>query len=132
MQVHNELGRGFHENVYQDAFAVELRERKISFLREMKIPVFYRGVELTSYFVADFVCYKNVIVELKALTEWSGKEKAQVLNYLKATGYKRALLINFGKDSLEYERIANFFDAKREHQQIQPTEEDEEHSYPPQ
>ena len=50
-----------------------------------------------------------IIVELKALTELCGKEKAQVLNYLKVTGYKRALLLNFGKDRLEYERIANFF-----------------------
>ncbi len=113
MQVHSELGRGFLENVYQDAFALELRERQIPFCREMPIPVFYRGTELPSYFVADFVCYENIVVELKALVEWSGKEKAQVLNYLKATGYKRGLLINFGKDRLDYERIANFFDEKK-------------------
>ncbi len=118
MQVHSELGRGFLENVYQDAFALELRERRIPYHREMPIPVFYRGIELPSYFVADFVCYENIIVELKALAEWSGKEKAQVLNYLKATGYKRGLLINFGKDRLDYERIANFFDERKNDQQM--------------
>ena len=99
---------------------------------EMKIPVFYRGVELASYFMADFVCYESVIVELKAITEWSGKEKAQVLNYLKSTGYKRALLINFGKELLDYERIANFFDKKQscqqseDYQQIEQIKTDKE------
>ena len=109
MQVHSELGRGFLERVYQDALERELLLQEIPYQREVKIPVFYRGVELPSYFTADFVCYENIIVELKALTEWSGVEKAQVLNYLKATGYKRGLLLNFGKDRLDYERIANFF-----------------------
>lgn len=74
MRVHSELGRGFLESVYQDAFEVELREQKIPFLRKARIPVFYREVELSSCFVADFICFENVIVELKALTEWSGKE----------------------------------------------------------
>ncbi|MCL2120496.1 MAG: GxxExxY protein [Planctomycetaceae bacterium] len=112
MRVHTELGRGFLESVYQDALEIELREQKIPHWREMAIPVFYRGMKLPSFFVADFVCYESIIVELKALTELCGKEKAQVLNYLKATGYKRALLLNFGKDRLEYERIANFFEKR--------------------
>ena len=109
MQVHSELGRGFLESVYQDAFEKELRLQKIPFQREVKMTVFYRGVELPSYFVADFVCYENIIVELKAMTEMSGAEKAQVLNYLKVSGFKRGLLLNFGKERLDYERIANFF-----------------------
>ena len=118
MKVHNELGCGFLESVYQDALMVELRKQKIPFLREVKIPVFYCGVELPSYFIADFVCFDNIIVELKALLECSGREKAQVLNYLKATGYKKALLINFGNDRLQYERIANFFKERQYDQQI--------------
>jgi len=114
MRVHTELGRGFLESVYQDALEIEFRNQNIPYQREVRIPVFYRGIELKSYFVADFVCFESIIVELKALTEWSGKEKTQVLNYLKATGFKRALLINFGKDRLDYERIANFFSEQRE------------------
>jgi len=114
MRVHTELGRGFLESVYQDALEIEFRDQKIPYQREVRIPVSYRGIELTSYFAADFVCFESIIVELKALTEWSGKEKTQVLNYLKATGFKRALLINFGKDRLDYERIANFFSERRE------------------
>jgi GxxExxY protein len=113
MRVHSELGRGFLESVYQDALEVEFREQKIPYRREVSIPVFYHGIELASCFVADFICFDSIIVELKALMEWGGKEKAQVLNYLKATGHKRGLLINFGKDRLEYERIANFFDEKK-------------------
>ena len=113
MRVHSELGRGFLESVYQDALEIEFREQKIPYRREVPVPVFYHDVELASYFVADFICFDSIIVELKALMEWGGKEKAQVLNYLKATGHKRGLLINFGKDRLEYERIANFFDEKR-------------------
>ena len=113
MKVHTELGRGFLENVYQDALEIELREQKIPYQRELKIPVFYRGIPLSSYFIADFICFENIIVELKALPELSGKEKSQTLNYLKATDFKRGLLINFGKDRLEYERIANLFNERR-------------------
>jgi len=112
MRVHTELGRGFLESVYQEAFEIELRNRNIPYLREARLPVFYLGIELSSHFVTDFVCFGNIIVELKALSECTGKEKAQVLNYLKATGFKRGLLINFGKDRLEYERVANFFKKK--------------------
>lgn len=107
MQVHSELGRGFLEKVYQDALEWEFQERKIPFRREVNIPVFYRGHELKSFYIADFVCYQNIIVELKALNELSGKEESQILNYLKATNYERALLLNFGKDQLEYKRYVN-------------------------
>ncbi|MDR0610264.1 MAG: GxxExxY protein [Planctomycetaceae bacterium] len=109
MKVHSELGCGFLEAVYQDALEIELTKRKIPFQREQKIPVYYCGQELKTYYVADFVCYDSIIVELKALTELSGKEKSQILNYLKATKKTKALLINFGKESLEYNRYVNFF-----------------------
>jgi GxxExxY protein len=107
MKVHQELGCGFLEAVYQDAFEIELTKRDIPFLREQKIVIFYCGQELKSYYIADFICCGNIIVELKALSELSGREKAQVLNYLKATGLKKALLINFGKESLEFQRFVN-------------------------
>jgi GxxExxY protein len=104
MKVHNELGTGFLEAVYQDALEIELTKRSIPFMRELKIPVFYCGEQLKSYYFADFVCYDTIIVELKALSELSGTETAQLLNYLKAAKLKKALLINFGKTSLEYKR----------------------------
>ena len=108
MKVHAELGRGFLESVYQEALEIELRDRQIPCVREVNIPVFYRGRKLESFFVADFICFRDIILELKALSEMTGKEKSQVINYLKATGFQRALLINFGKPSLDYERITNF------------------------
>ena len=105
MTVHSELKRWFLEAVYQSAMAVEMRLRGIPFEREVPLPVFYRGERLDCAYRADFVCFGEVIVELKALPQLSGVERAQVINYLKATGFKVALLINFGAKSLEFERI---------------------------
>lgn len=105
MAVHTELGAGFLEAVYQHALAIEFSRRNILFEREVELPVSYRGELLPVSYRADFVCYGNIIVELKALKAISGIEQAQVLNYLKATGFKKALLINFGASSLEYQRL---------------------------
>ena len=105
MTVHRELGHGFLESVYQAALQIEFSRQQTPFVKEAEIPVYYRASPLHISFRVDFVCYDNIIVELKALTEISGTEEAQVINYLKATGYERALLINFGKPSLQYKRL---------------------------
>jgi GxxExxY protein len=105
MEVHRQLGCGFLESVYQEAFALELLERNIAFSREFEIPVTYKGRLLGTSFRADFVCFESIIVELKALACISGVEEAQVLNYLKSTGYQIGLLINFGSTSLQYKRL---------------------------
>jgi len=105
MSVHRELGRGFLEAVYQDALALEFKKQEITFENEVQIDILYRGQKLNTSYRADFVCYGNVIVELKALKNLSTNEEAQVINYLKATGYTRALLINFGAQSLQYKRL---------------------------
>jgi GxxExxY protein len=104
MEVHKQLGHGFLEGVYQEAMAIELSLRSIPFEREAEIPVSYKGELLPSKYRADFVCFGDVIVEVKALKALSGIEESQVLNYLKATGYRRALLINFGAPSLQTRR----------------------------
>lgn len=104
MEVHRQLGCGFLEPVYQEALALELAAREIPFLREIELPIFYRGQRLTCYYKADFICFERIIVELKALGRLGNVEDAQLLNYLKATGYELGLLINFGSTSLEYKR----------------------------
>ena len=103
MMVHRTLGCGFLEAVYQAALERELRLRKVDFVREERLPISYRG-EIIAEYRADFVCFKEVIVELKALSDISGHEEAQIINYLKATKIERGLLINFGTTRLQYKR----------------------------
>lgn len=105
MEAHRLLGHGFLERVYQDALAVELLGRNIVFTRETDLPVTYKGQLLSCGYRADFVCYDSVIVETKALNDLSGTEEAQVLNYLRASGFSRGLLINFGQPSLQFKRM---------------------------
>lgn len=107
MEVHNVLGSGFLEGVYQDALERELTDRRIPFVREQQIPVLYKGQPLSTPYRADFVCYGSIIVELKAIKKLTEIEDAQVLHYLKATGYKRALLLNFATPQLELKRFIN-------------------------
>ena len=105
MEVHRELGHGFLESVYQDALEMEFNYRGISFTREEQVPIYYKGSTLGTPYRADFICHGSIIVELKAVKSMTEVELAQVLHYLKATGYHRALLINFGTPKLEYKRI---------------------------
>jgi GxxExxY protein len=105
MEVHRELGCGFLEAVYHDAMEIEFIDRGLPYEREVDLPIYYKGRLLPSRYRADFVCFGNVIVELKAIKTLGDIERAQCLNYLKSTGFHRALLINFGAISLEYERF---------------------------
>lgn len=105
MTVHRELGPGFLEAVYQDALEIEFKIKSIPNIREKQLKIKYKEHILNKYYMADFVCYDKIIVELKAEKELTKIDEAQAFNYLKATGYKLALLINFGESSLRYKRI---------------------------
>jgi GxxExxY protein len=103
--VHKELGGGFVESVYQEAFGIELLENNIPFEKEVKLQIQYKENLLSKYFVADFVCYRDILVELKSSTAIIDEHYAQVINYLKATKKPLGLLLNFGPKSLEFKRI---------------------------
>ena len=106
IEVHRELGPGFLEAVYQEALEMEIKERGIPFEPQKPLRISYKGKTLNKEYVADLVCYGQVIVELKALDRLSGNEEAQILNYLKATGLKVGVLINFGSHGkLEWKRF---------------------------
>ena len=106
--VHHELGNGFLERVYQDALELEFQERGIPYEREKNIHVMYKGKPLGEPYRADFVCYDKIIVELKAVEKLQGIHRSQVINYLKATGMKLGLLVNFGEDIANIERIVRY------------------------
>src|SRR5215510_7035651 len=105
MEVHKQLGCGFLEAVYQESLSLEFTARSIPFKREVCLPIMYKHDTLKTVYCADFICFDSVVVELKALAHMSGTEEAQVINYLKATGYEVGLLLNFGGRSLQHRRL---------------------------
>lgn len=105
MAVHRELGCGFLEQVYQEALEIEFQLQGIPYKREAPLLITYKGQNLKKEYIADFICYDKIIVETKALDDLVSKHDSQVLNYLKATGYKLGLLLNFGQESLQRKRL---------------------------
>ena len=106
ISVHKELGCGFLEKVYQEALEVMLIESGIEFEREKQLPIVFHKRVLQCCYVADFVVQGKVIVELKSVKELESIHEAQVINYLKATGLKVGLLINFGQEKIQIKRLA--------------------------
>ena len=113
MIVHNELGSGFLEAVYQEALEKEFCLQSIPYKREIPLPIYYKSEVLSKIYIADFVCYDKIIVELKAISSLSAEHKAQVINYLKAAKSELGILINFGESKLKYERFVRL-NRKRE------------------
>ncbi len=107
LAVHRELGAGFLEAVYHAALKTELVARRIPFRSEVGLAIFYRGAPLKLGYRADLVCFDALLVELKAQSAVGVNEQAQVLNYLKASGLPRGLLLNFGAPSLQIKRFVH-------------------------
>jgi GxxExxY protein len=106
MEVHNELGAGFLEAAYQEAMEIEMAVRGIPFQPQCDLNIHYKGRALKKAYCADFVCYGQVVVEIKAMRELTVREEAQLINYLKATGLRVGLLINFGDPGrLDWKRL---------------------------
>jgi len=109
MEVHKELGHGFLEAVYQEALGREFSIQGIPNKAQPIIEILYKGKPLDKKYQPDFVCYEEIILEIKAISSLTGVEEAQLINYLKATGLKVGLLINFGAKSLEHKRLVYNF-----------------------
>jgi GxxExxY protein len=106
MEVYNQLGPGFLEPIYQEAMEIETQERKIPTKPQHEIVVRYKGKQLKKYYIADLLCYDQVIVEIKAINALTTREESQLINYLNATGLKAGLLLNFGAHGkLEWRRL---------------------------
>ena len=112
MEVHRTLGKGFLESVYQESLGLEFNKRQVPFSKEQNLELFYKGEKLSKYFVADFICFDKIILELKSVSFLTNDHEAQVFNYLKATKLNLALLINFGANSLQYKRIVLWREKK--------------------
>lgn len=104
IDVHTRMGRGFLEPVYTECLAIECKRQGIPFEREVLLPVSYDGIQLPVHYRVDFICFESVIVEVKALGALSPREFSQLMNYLRASGLHRGLLLNFGRDVVETRR----------------------------
>ena len=105
MEVHRLLSCGFVEPVYQEALEKEFTLRIIPFEREKELDINYKGYTLSKTFRADFICYNKIILELKAVKEFTDEHYAQTYNYLRASGLDLGILINFGNASIEFQRV---------------------------
>ena len=108
MEVYKILGNGFLEAVYQEAVEIELKKREIPFRSQLPLNIHYNGLPLRQTYKPDIVCYDKIIVEIKAVSKLADEHFAQVMNYLKVTGYKLGILYNFGHyPLLEIGRVPN-------------------------
>jgi len=105
-QVYNQPGNGFLEAVYQEALAIELGQRGIPFKEQQLLQILYKQQKLQQKYLADYVAYDKIIVEIKAIKQLGGNEDAQLLNYLRATNLRLGLLLNFGSSNrLQWKRL---------------------------
>lgn len=107
INAHKKLGNGFSESVYHKALEKELLNANIPFEQQKKLPIYYDGEPLGTFFIADFVCYDNVLLEIKAVPVIQDQMNQQVVNYLKSSNIEVGLLINFGEQSLKWKRFVH-------------------------
>ena len=105
LEVHRLMGSGFLELLYKDALAIEFQRRNIPFEPEVPCEVFYKGHLLRGHYRMDFVCYKSVVLEIKARSVTGPADHAQVLSYLASARIRHGLLLNFGMSKLEHRRF---------------------------
>ncbi len=108
MEVHNQLGHGYLEAVYQEALEREFILRGIPYEREKTVNIYYKGVLLDHCYRVDFLCFNEIVVELKSASSFCPSHKAQVINYLKSLDKTIGLLVNFNKERLTWDRISFF------------------------
>tara|TARA_R110001583_G_scaffold69696_8_gene197575 strand:+ start:1027 stop:1419 length:393 start_codon:yes stop_codon:yes gene_type:complete len=107
INVHKKLGLGFIESVYHEALKKELLNANIPFEQHKKLPIYYDGKMLNEFFIADFVCYDTIILEIKAVPYIQDQMKQQVVNYLKSSTIEVGMLINFGEKILKWKRLVH-------------------------
>lgn len=105
MEVHRNLGPGLLEVIYKDALEIEFKANNIPFEREKEFSIEYKGVILPHRFYADFIVNEDIVLEIKAIKEFSGEHTAQVLNYMKLSDSEIGLLVNFQNKSLQHKRL---------------------------
>ena len=106
-EVYREKGAGFLESVYQECLELEMRQEDIPFVSQPKLELDYKGQKLKSEFQPDMICFGKIILELKAIRELTDEHRSQLHNYLRATGHRLGMLVNFGhQPKVEIERIA--------------------------
>ena len=105
MKIHSKLGKGFREIVYKDALEIELKNNGIIYEREKPFTILYDEIILPHHFRADFFVYNSIILEIKAASQVYPDNFRQTINYLKASQIKLGLLINFGEDRLNFQRV---------------------------
>ena len=105
MEVHRNLGPGLLEVVYKDALEIEFKANNLPFEREKEFSIEYKGVILPHKFYADFIVNEEIVLEVKAVKEFSGEHTAQVLNYMKLSESEIGLLVNFQNKSLQHKRL---------------------------
>jgi GxxExxY protein len=107
IEVHNIIGSGNLEAVYQECLELEFTKRNIPFIAQPRLRIYYKGIELKKYYVPDFIVFEEIVLEIKAAKTLTNEDAAQIINSLKISRHKTGLLINFGEASLRFKRFIN-------------------------
>lgn len=107
MEVHNIIGPGKLEAVYQECLEIEFKKRTIAFIAQPQLKIYYKEIELKKYYIPDFIVFGEIVLEIKAAKTLAKEDEAQIINSLKISHHKIGLLVNFGETSLRFKRFIN-------------------------